>query len=531
MVDTRDTLERISAARTRAAVRGLALLNAQADALRAQLKELGAHLTDAHQQLSAERSALIVQANEQLVLAALRADTIAEAARENLDQLAQSAQRDPLTGLPNRALMLDRMQATIARAGRRDLSFGVLFIDLDRFKLVNDSHGHAAGDEVLRQVARRLEAAVRETDTVSRHSGDEFVVLLAELSPGADAGVLASKVLRELGEPIQIGDSSISVSASIGISLYPADAFDAQTLIAQADAAMYAAKRRGPGLIVFHRDLPKAVLQPAELNPARSLVELKKDRPGAVPTARKLLTQQLHPQHVTFLSTVAHELRNPLAPLRYAAELLTRTDSDEERLSKLQGIIVRQVARMVRLVDDLLHVSREGAGKFRLEYADVDVGQLFTTVLEACQPAITARRQHIETRFPAQWPPLRGDAVRLAQIFGNLLDNASRYTPPEGCLTFAVALSPGNIEVVVSDTGLGISAEALPHIFDLFVQENREASVRSDGLGIGLAVVRELVHGHGGTVIASSDGPNLGSSFTVSLPMGQRKAPAVALAL
>lgn len=514
-------------ARTRAAVRGLALLNAQADALRAQLRQLREELVQAQRETSAERTLLIVQANEQLVLAALRAEDIAEAAKSNFDELAVSAQRDALTGLPNRALMLDRMQTAIARTGRRDLSLAVLFIDLDGFKHINDTFGHAIGDEVLRQVARRLEAAVRATDTVSRHGGDEFVVLLAELSPDADPGGVASKLMSELHAPLDLVGGPSGISASIGISLYPTDAFDAASLIALADAAMYTAKRAGGGRHVFQHgpgtgEPPRAPQTDAP-DARAGILEDVVER-SVVPPEDDGRHGKLHPEHITFLAKVAHELRNPLAPLRHAATLLTTVGAQHDGLAKLQGVIQRQVVRMTRLIDDLLHISREGENKFHLEYGDVDLAQLFSTVLEACHPSIAGRRQRIETRFPAQWPPMRGDALRLAQVLGNLLDNASRYTPDEGQLTLTVSLKPPLLEVEVSDTGVGISAGALQHIFDLFVRENRRPPMRSDGLGIGLAVVRELVHLHDGTVTAHSEGHDLGSSFVVRLPLVQSAA-------
>lgn len=527
MLEDTTRADAVDVARTRAAVRGLALLNAQADALRTQLRQLREELLETQREANAERSLLIVQANEQLVLAALRAEGIAEAAKSNFDELAISAQRDALTGLPNRALMLDRMQTAIARTGRRELSFAVLFIDLDHFKRINDTFGHAIGDAVLKQVARRLESAVRATDTVSRHGGDEFVVLLAELSSDADLGAVASKLLCELQAPLELEGGPSRISASIGISLYPTDGSDAATLVALADVAMYAAKRAGGGRHVFQGELgtgdsPGALWTDAP----RPGEDIRAD----VVKSRVLLTKAgvhhggLHSEHVTFLAMVAHELRNPLAPLRHAATLLTTAGTHEDGLAKLQGVIQRQVSRMTRLIDDLLHISREGVSKFHLEYDDVDLAQLFATVLEACHPSIAGRRQRIETRFPARWPSLRGDAVRLAQVFGNLIDNASRYTPDEGDLTLAVTLKPPMIEVVVSDTGVGISAGAVQHIFNLFVREDRRPQMRSDGLGIGLAVVREIVHLHGGTVTAHSDGHNLGSSFRVLLPLTHHTA-------
>lgn len=521
MLDSPDGADNTEMARARAGVRGLALLNAQADALRTHLKQLRERLVEAQHELNANEAALVVQANEQLVLAALRADAIAEAARSSFDELAHASQRDGLTGMPNRELMLDRMQATIVRAGRRELSFAVLFVDIDNFKHVNDTLGHAAGDEVLKEAARRLESAVRETDTVSRHGGDEFVVLLTELSPGADTCSVAAKLLLELQAPIELESGQVRLTASIGVSLYPTDAHDAKTLIALADAAMYAAKRSGGGRCVFQRDVGTG----ASPGAAAGALMAARSAGGAEHTTaspkREKPEMRLHPEHVAFLAMVAHELRNPLAPLRHAATLLSRATTQEESLQKLQGIIVRQVARMARLIDDLLHVSSEGVGKFHLQYEDVDLAELFQTVLEACHPAIHGRRQEMDARLPAVWPAMRGDAVRLAQVFGNLVDNASRYTPEGGRITLTVDVGPAEIDVMVSDSGVGISAEALQHIFKLFVQENRVPSVRRDGLGIGLAVVRELVQLHGGTVVARSEGHNLGSSFVVRLPLAQ----------
>jgi signal transduction histidine kinase len=229
----------------------------------------------------------------------------------------------------------------------------------------------------------------------------------------------------------------------------------------------------------------------------------------------------LHQQQITFLAMVAHELRNPLAPLRNAAELLVREDMNEARLQQLKGIIVRQVARMDRLVNDLLHASRGISGKFHLECSDVDMHEMLMTVAEACRPAMESRRQRLTMNLPELMPDVRGDAVRLTQVFGNLLDNASRYTPAEGGITLTATVGELEMSIVVADTGIGISAEALPHIFDLFVQEKRAVRVNAGGLGIGLSVVRDLVHAHGGTVTASSSGPQQGSAFTVSLPRGK----------
>lgn len=197
------------------------------------------------------RSAL-AEANEQLLLAALHAESVAETAVSELGELARSGQRDPLTNLPNRLLMLDRLENAIAVARRRETRIAVLFIDLDHFKDINDTHGHAIGDEALKLAARRLQSAVRDSDTVSRHGGEEFLVLLPDISQAADAAVIAQKLLAALAAPGRAGDHRLHLSASIGITIYPEDAEDAQTLISRADAAMYRSKRRGPGGYEFY---------------------------------------------------------------------------------------------------------------------------------------------------------------------------------------------------------------------------------------------------------------------------------------
>jgi diguanylate cyclase (GGDEF)-like protein len=160
-------------------------------------------------------------------------------------RLAYLAQFDPLTGLPNRALLADRFSQTIVQAKRRELPVAVLFIDLDGFKAVNDALGHAAGDELLKEVATRLQAAVRTEDTVARISGDEFAIVLAELVRPEDAALVAQKVIDSLAESLQVQGSEIFVTASVGIAAFPADGADAETLISAADAAMYRAKQTG----------------------------------------------------------------------------------------------------------------------------------------------------------------------------------------------------------------------------------------------------------------------------------------------
>ncbi len=513
-----------------AAARTVALLNAQAEALREELKRLRQSVADVRKETNADRSALIVEANERLVLAALNAESAALTAISDLGALAQTSQRDPLTKTPNRALMHDRLVRAIALARRRGTRLAVVFLDLDEFKKINDTLGHAAGDEVLQIVTHRLEQVVRDSDTVSRHSGDEFLVLLAEVSQASDAGAIATKMLAALAEPFDLGDQAVHLSASLGISVYPEDGDDAATLVSRADVAMYQSKRYGRGGFEFYnsaalnrgpvQQVKKVALSSGETQ-ARDLREVNEQLVISALTAQALerSSDAAHRHQITFLAMVAHELRNPLAPLRAAAELLSRAHANEPLLTRLQLIIVRQVRRMARLVEDLLDASRGGSGKFHLERASVEMGSVLAMAVEACRPTIDQRQQTLHVQLPVHLPELQGDALRLIQVFSNLMDNASRYTPEGGEITLNAMVSDAAIEVTVSDTGIGITATALPTIFDLFVQETRAVELRRGGMGIGLAVVRELVLAHGGTVVARSTGPNLGSEFVVTLPL------------
>jgi len=512
--------------------RTLASLDEQADAVRAELARLRQDLAQVQHDFSEARAAQLLEANEQLVLAALRAETIAETAVSNLGELALSSQRDALTDTPNRALMLDRLESAIAMARRRGTRVAVLFLDLDDFKQINDTLGHAVGDAVLQLVARRLESVVRDSDTVSRHSGDEFLVLLAEVAQPADAVLTASKLLSALAEPSQVGDHVLHLSASLGVALYPEDGDDAATLIGRADAAMYRTKREGHGRSELHSEAD--VLQqpvPRRDPPAEHGSQLQDLREANEQLLLSVLgAQQVEEQadeaqrrQIKFFAMVAHELRNPLNPIRTATELLDHAGTDEAMLARLQGIIKRQVAHMTRLIEDLLDGSRLNAGTLRIERSRVDLADIIDLAIESCRPSFDARRQRLTTRLPDGPLQVHGDPVRLAQIFTNLLDNAAKYTPEGGEIALAVVVHDHSMTATVSDNGIGISAEALPRIFDLFVQDTRARALHKGGLGIGLAVVRELVEAHGGTIVARSAGPDLGSEFVVTLPLADEQ--------
>ena len=207
--------------------------------------------------LSVKKEDQLREANENLVVATVRAQNMADAAEKATVQMAYMAEHDFLTGLPNRALLTDRLAQSIAFAQRRGgKKVALMYLDLDHFKHINDSLGHEVGDHLLQSVSKRLQACFRHSDTVCRQGGDEFVVLLAEVEEVHDAVLCAKKLMESMAKPHQIGDHQLYVSLSIGISLYPDDGNDAEAVIRNADTAMYQAKRSGRNKYqIFTRDM------------------------------------------------------------------------------------------------------------------------------------------------------------------------------------------------------------------------------------------------------------------------------------
>ncbi len=236
-------------------------------------------------------------------------------------------------------------------------------------------------------------------------------------------------------------------------------------------------------------------------------------------------THAEHSRQITFLAMVAHELRNPLLPLRLAAQMLAQARDDDVKFAKLQATIAGQVAHMGRLIGDLLDGSRVSAGKFRLERSTIEIGPVVAAAIDTVKPAMDGRGQHFAASSPAQPLHVHGDAMRLVQALGNLLENAAKYTPEGGEISLAVVPRGAMVEIVIADNGIGISGEALPHVFELFVQDKHAVAASREGLGIGLAVVRDLVEAHGGSVVANSAGRGRGSEFVVLLPLVADQRP------
>ena len=227
-----------------------------------------------------------------------------------------------------------------------------------------------------------------------------------------------------------------------------------------------------------------------------------------------------------FIATLAHELRNPLAPIVSGLGLIRHSPGDARRIEETLSMLDRQVGQLSRLVDDLLDVSRVATGKLDIKLAPLDLEQVLSMAAEMSRPHVEAARHELQVRGPLEPVQVMGDTQRLAQVFANLLNNAARYTPPGGRIDLSVEAWPGEVAVRVRDTGIGIEPELIGQVFGMFRQlPVREASrrpVAASGLGIGLALVEGIVRLHGGRVEARSEGPGHGSEFTVILPrLGQ----------
>ena len=220
-----------------------------------------------------------------------------------------------------------------------------------------------------------------------------------------------------------------------------------------------------------------------------------------------------------FLAMLAHELRNPLAPIRNASELLGRTLPADSQSQNVVGLVKRQVIHLTRLVDDLLDVSRITQGRIELQRQPVDLASVVQEAMESVEPLMRDKRHTVQVAIPTGSLYVDGDSARLVQCVANILTNSAKYTDPAGEIRIDVDRDGPDAVIAISDNGVGIPEELLPQIFELFVQSDRTLDRSQGGLGIGLSVVQRLVDMHGGTVAASSAGQGSGATFTLRLPI------------
>jgi diguanylate cyclase (GGDEF)-like protein len=525
------------------ALRRLTEIRMLTERTRARLKRLQHELIQTESALGNYRSApplesnaWLVEANNQLVVCALLARAEAESATSALQDASHTAGHDALTGLPNRTLLMDRLAHAVALAKRQAIGLAVLFLDIDAFKSINDRQGHDIGDEALKCVALRLLSCVREADTVGRLGGDEFVIVLTSVSGTADALLVAGKMLAALKAGYHASHDVLPLSASIGVSLFPEHGEDPATLIRNADTAMYLAKKYKTGSWVFGHTTLRAAA-----DAGRKRTTGADDRTAHDPADEEFGIAQLREanEHLVLaslaardlqataeraqraqnesLTLAAHELRSPLVPLCVAASLLSQAPAAE--LPQLQAVIERQTEHLTRLVGDLLDAARGPIGRLRVNLQTVDVVALLLASVDACRPGLAARAQHLRVDVPPADIYLQADPVRFAQIVRNLVDNARKYTPAGGSIDVSLRISGACVLLTVSDTGIGIPADALCGIFERLAPETHAIRVDGEEPGIGLDDVRELVRAHGGNIVATSAGRDRGSQFSITIPL------------
>jgi len=231
-----------------------------------------------------------------------------------------------------------------------------------------------------------------------------------------------------------------------------------------------------------------------------------------------------------FLATLAHELRNPLAPIRAAAHMLKKLDLKDERVLRAREVIERQSAHMTRLIDDLLEMSRITQGKFDLQRRPESLTAIIAGVVQSAQSAMDARQHQFQIEVAADPLLMEADAIRIAQAVGNVIENATKYTPPGGRIALRLTGAGQQAVIRVQDNGIGIEPDMAARIFDMFVQAENGDRRPNGGLGIGLALTRKLIEMHGGTITVSSAGLGKGAEFEIRLPLSASQSNQAAAA-
>ncbi len=282
-----------------------------------------------------------------------------------------------------------------------------------------------------------------------------------------------------------------------------------------------------PVLVMSHRgvDTPEMRRKYAQLGnvtllerPLHSVTLVSAATSAVRARTRQYSMREIDRRKDEFLAMLAHELRNPLAPVSAASALLKLSNLDREKIRQTSDIISRQVKHMTGLIDDLLDVSRVSRGLITLDSQVVDARQIVANAVEQARPLIDARRHRLTLQTAPETAFVNGDQKRLIQVLSNVLNNAAKYTPEGGEINLRMDIDQAEVSFTVSENGIGMAPHVISHIFDMFAQAERTSDRTQGGLGIGLALVKNLVHLHGGRVLAQSDGAGKGSRFQLTFP-------------
>jgi PAS domain S-box-containing protein len=370
-----------------------------------------------------------------------------------------------------------------------------------------------------RRTDEELRARARELRAVSDHSPDVltrfdrslrhvFVSAAVEKVTGRPVAEFLGRTNRELGMPERLCERWESALRSVFQNAVPAGiefAFDSPGGLRHF-AARLVPEFNDAGEVEFVLGVTQDITDRTELEAALRLADRHKDE---------------------FLATLAHELRNPLAPIRTGLEVMKRAAGDAATVARVREMMDRQLVHMIRLVDDLLDISRITSGKVVLQLERIDLRAVARTALETSRPFVDAARHDLACSFPDSPAWVDGDFTRLAQVVSNLLNNAAKFTPEGGRIALRIFREDGAAVIEVADSGVGIPSQLLPMVFEMFTQVSRTLARAQGGLGIGLALARRFVELHGGRIEASSKGVGFGSTFTIRLPAVAGSVPEV----
>ena len=340
---------------------------------------------------------------------------------------------------------------------------------------------------------------------IEAESCADAAALASEMSAGAGAVVIAEEVLADPG----FGRVMLALRAQSAWSDVPV------IVVARTGVdsiAITEAVEQLANLTVLERPMRASSL----VSSVRTALAARKRQYQLRATLEGL--HEADQRKTEFLATLAHELRNPLAPLRTGLTILAKMNPSAEKAQSLYAMMDRQLSHMVRLIDDLMEVSRITRGKIELQASSVALDRVVLDAVEVSKPLFVAAEQELVLDLHCAPCHVHGDAVRLTQVFANLLNNASKYTPPGGRIVVTMRSDARSVQVQITDTGIGIPPHMVDSIFDMFVQVSGTSRAAQGGLGIGLTLVRSLVELHGGRVSAASGGAGTGTTMTVELP-------------
>lgn len=489
--------------------------------------------------LSSAKAEVILEASELLAVTVLHVHAASVNAAEALERTSRSFDVDALTGLPNRLLFRDRCAQALAYGRRRHTRVAVLFIDLDDFKSVNDTLGHAIGDELLRHVARCLQESGREVDTVCRLGGDEFLILLSDAIDETAPVLYAEKALAALDVPLRVGDNILRIGASIGIALYPEDGQDPEALIRQSDAAMYVAKRTKsriahasmvpatsrtptPATVVAQSD-PIGLLERSLQESQGTVADLKASntrlRAELESASSALQTADSGNRHqAELLHLVAHELRNAMSPLQSASDVLGLMHRDATVLPRLELILRRQIAHISRLLSDILDVSRLNNGRLAFKSEQLDLCTLVSATSQLMSGSLQHRAQSLRIASEHSPVSVEGDPSRLRHVLTTLIEYASSHMADGATLEVSV-LRRARQAVVWMDYS-DRHADAATHGVSPLPNSDAAVDIGSpDGPTFALFVATEFVKLHNGELTLTRDRDTALARIEICLPL------------